>query len=77
MGLIREIGNALQDLVALADEEDQLKVAIVALIWISALVSSFLDNIPYTATMVLYYRQHHLLRRLKHWLDWCRALFAP
>ena len=52
LGLIRLIGDSLQNLVSLADPDDQLKVAIVCLIWISAIVSSFLDNIPYTATMV-------------------------
>lgn len=58
LGLIRLIGDSLQNLVSLADPDDQLKVAIVCLIWISAIVSSFLDNIPYTATMVNVHNTH-------------------
>ena len=52
VGLIQTIGGCLSDLIEGVDDENRLLVAIVLVMWISALVSAFLDNIPYTATMV-------------------------
>ncbi|QDZ23782.1 citrate transporter [Chloropicon primus] len=52
VGLISTIGQAISDLIESVDEKNRLLVAIVIVLWISALVSAFLDNIPYTATMV-------------------------
>jgi len=52
MGLIRWIGSILSDIIAAAPPSNRLTVAIVVIIWASALVSGFLDNIPYTTTMV-------------------------
>ena len=52
VGLISTIGQAISDLIESVDEDNRLLVAIVLVMWISALVSAFLDNIPYTATMV-------------------------
>ena len=34
------------------DQEYQLLVAIVIIVWVSALVSSFIDNIPFTSATV-------------------------
>ena len=52
MGLISAIGDVLSDIIGAAGESQQLNVAIVVIIWISALASGFVDNIPYTTTMV-------------------------
>eukprot|EP00121_Abeoforma_whisleri_P016782 Awhi_evm1s15384 len=52
MGLIRWMGDVIGDIIATAPEDSQLTVAIVIIIWVSGIVSSFLDNIPYTTTMV-------------------------
>nr|AOW69307.1 pink-eyed dilution-like 1 [Stephanoeca diplocostata] len=57
IGLIRAIGNLLTSLIETVDKEDQLILAIVSLVWVSSLTSAFLDNIPYTATMVPVIRQ--------------------
>nr|AOW69285.1 pink-eyed dilution-like 1 [Didymoeca costata] len=57
LGLIRVIGDLLVKLIETASEEQRLPAAVSSLIWISAIVSSFLDNIPYTATMVPVVRQ--------------------
>merc|ERR1711871_1746427 len=38
-------------------EAERTQIAIVLLVWASGIVSSFLDNIPYTATMVPVIRQ--------------------
>ena len=52
MGLIRSIGTGLSSIIAAAPAEMRLRVAICLILWVSAIVSGFLDNIPYTATMV-------------------------
>mmetsp|Transcript_6615 Transcript_6615/g.17022 ORF Transcript_6615/g.17022 Transcript_6615/m.17022 type:complete len:1176 (+) Transcript_6615:142-3669(+) len=52
LGFIRFIGGVFQDAIEPAPEEHRLSVAIALLIWISSIVSAFLDNIPYTATMI-------------------------
>ncbi len=52
LGLIEWIGDRLADLIGLAPPPSQLAVAIVLILWTSAIVSGFLDNIPYTTTMV-------------------------
>ena len=52
VGLIREIGNILTSLIGAISEESRTGFSIFLLISVSAVVSAFLDNIPYTATMV-------------------------
>tara|TARA_B110000971_G_C19837537_1_gene420992 strand:- start:6 stop:500 length:495 start_codon:yes stop_codon:yes gene_type:complete len=52
MGLIRAIGEVLSGIIKASPEDMRLKVAIIVILWGSAIVSGFLDNIPYTATMV-------------------------
>eukprot|EP00658_Telonema_sp_P-2_P021430 TRINITY_DN18535_c0_g1_i3.p1 TRINITY_DN18535_c0_g1~~TRINITY_DN18535_c0_g1_i3.p1 ORF type:complete len:180 (+),score=51.75 TRINITY_DN18535_c0_g1_i3:180-719(+) len=52
MGLIRSIGNGVTSIIETADPDSRLIVAMVLLLWVSGIVSGFLDNIPYTATMV-------------------------
>jgi len=52
MGLIRAIGDTVALVISAAPEEARLRVALVLILWVSAIVSGFLDNIPYTATLV-------------------------
>ena len=52
MGLIRSIGEGLIAIIASADDDSRLVVAVIVVLWVSSIVSGFLDNIPYTATMV-------------------------
>jgi Na+/H+ antiporter NhaD/arsenite permease-like protein len=52
MGLLQAIGDALASFVKSQDEDKQLALAITLILWVSAITSAFLDNIPYTATMI-------------------------
>ena len=52
MGLLQAIGNALASVIKSQPEESQLAIAITLILWVSAITSAFLDNIPYTATMI-------------------------
>ena len=52
MGLLEAIGNVLASVIKAQDESKQLPIAITLILWVSAFASAFLDNIPYTATMI-------------------------
>jgi Na+/H+ antiporter NhaD/arsenite permease-like protein len=52
MGLLSFIGESLAHYISEQPKESQLAVAITLIIWVSAVTSAFLDNIPYTATMI-------------------------
>ena len=52
MGLLEAIGDELAKFIEGQPEDKQLPVAITLVMWVSAIVSAFLDNIPYTATMI-------------------------
>ncbi|XP_048240647.1 P protein-like isoform X1 [Haliotis rufescens] len=52
LGLITTIGTAISDVIKSVGEESRLLAALVIIIWVSALASSFIDNIPYTTAMV-------------------------
>ena len=52
MGLIDAIATGISDTISQASEKNRLMVAILLLLWVSAIASAFIDNIPYTATMV-------------------------
>jgi len=52
MGLITWIGDLLSSIISSAPKDQQLSVALILLVWASGIISAFLDNIPYTATMV-------------------------
>ena len=52
MGMIEMIADLISDTVSRASEENRLMVAVLLLLWVSAIASAFIDNIPYTATMV-------------------------
>ncbi len=46
-GLIQQIAN-----IVLAASQGNLTVAVVMILWVSAIASAFIDNIPFTATML-------------------------
>lgn len=52
LGLIDWIGDQTESLIVAVDEKWRLAVAILIIIWVSAVASSFLDNIPLTTMMI-------------------------
>ncbi|XP_063315322.1 P protein isoform X2 [Pelobates fuscus] len=50
--LIEYIGDQTAVLIKAVPEDERLAIAIILIIWISALASSLIDNIPFTATMI-------------------------
>nr|AOW69298.1 pink-eyed dilution-like protein [Salpingoeca urceolata] len=52
LGLISWIGEQTTDLIESVPESSRLAVAIILVLWISAIASSFVDNIPFTAAMI-------------------------
>ncbi|KFU87494.1 P protein, partial [Chaetura pelagica] len=50
--LIDYIGEQTALLIKVVPEEQRLAVAIILVLWVSALASSVIDNIPFTATMI-------------------------
>ncbi|XP_011409069.1 PREDICTED: P protein-like, partial [Amphimedon queenslandica] len=51
LGLMEFIGRITVDIIKQVDEDKQLLVAIVLVLWVSAIASSFIDNIPFTQAM--------------------------
>ena len=52
MGLIDSIADGISNTISRASPENRLMVAVLLLLWVSGVASAFIDNIPYTATMV-------------------------
>ncbi|KAH9494559.1 protein kinase [Bulinus truncatus] len=52
LGMITTIGDVIAEIIKSVGPEHRLMLAIVVIIWISAIASSFIDNIPYTTAMV-------------------------
>lgn len=52
MGVIDYIGSFVQKGIEAFSEEYRLAAAVVIILWVSAIASAFIDNIPYTATMI-------------------------
>ncbi|XP_028856294.1 P protein isoform X3 [Denticeps clupeoides] len=50
--LIDYIGEQTALLIKAVPEEERLAVAVILVMWVSALASSLIDNIPFTATMI-------------------------
>jgi len=46
LGLLELIGEVLANYIKTQEEDKQLTVAITLIIWVSAITSAFLDNIP-------------------------------
>ena len=53
--LMEWIGEKMHDLIMQVNLDYRLTAAVVIIVWVSALASSFIDNIPYTTAMV----KHH------------------
>ena len=52
MGVIDYIGGYVRKGIEAFSEEYRLAAAVVIILWVSAIASAFIDNIPYTATMI-------------------------
>ena len=53
LGLIEFLGDKISDMInSVSGETEQMVVAIIVLVWVSAFASAFIDNIPYTTAMV-------------------------
>ena len=52
LGVISWIGDQVESAITFFDEEYRFVAALVIILWVSAIASAFIDNIPYTITMV-------------------------
>jgi Na+/H+ antiporter NhaD/arsenite permease-like protein len=52
LGLLAYIGDLLSSYIADQPEAQQKQIAITLIMWVSAIASAFIDNIPWTATMI-------------------------
>ncbi len=52
MGMVEALAQSTKSLIESAPAESRLMVALLLLLWVSAIASAFIDNIPFTATMV-------------------------
>lgn len=79
IGMIGIIGEEVQDWIMLVDKKYRLCFAIMLILWVSAVASAFLDNIPVTAMMlpiVISMAQDRELKLPLHPLVWALALGA-
>ena len=52
LGLLQYLGDQTEACILAVDEEYRLLCGVVFVMWVSALASSFIDNIPFTTVMV-------------------------
>lgn len=52
LGVISWIGDQVESSIIFFDEEYRFVAALVIILWVSAIASAFIDNIPYTITMI-------------------------
>ena len=52
MGVIDYIGDFVRSAIEIFDVDYRLGAAVLIILWVSAIASAFIDNIPYTATMI-------------------------
>lgn len=52
LGLIDWIGTQTENVIMTVNEESRLTVAILIILWVSAIASAFVDNIPLTTMMI-------------------------
>lgn len=52
LGLIEWIGSQTENIILVVGEESRLTVAILIILWVSAIASAFVDNIPLTTMML-------------------------
>lgn len=48
----RQTSTLIQDLTANVSDRDKMGIALIVIVWVSALVSSFIDNIPFATAMI-------------------------
>lgn len=51
-GLIAEIAGVIETIIGTVEQKDQQMLALTLICWVSALVSTFVDNVPWSAVMV-------------------------
>lgn len=79
IGMIGIIGEQVRDLILLVDQKYRLCLALMLILWVSAVASAFLDNIPVTAMMlpiVISMVKDHKLQLPLHPLVWALTLGA-
>lgn len=52
LGLIEWIGSQVENIVLSVGEDNRLTIAILIILWVSAIASAFVDNIPLTTMML-------------------------
>ena len=52
LGLLRYLGDHISNLIKSCDEKDRLVIALLILTILSAIISSLIDNIPFTTAMI-------------------------
>ena len=52
LGVISWIGDQVESSIIFFDQEYRFVAALVIILWVSAIASAFIDNIPYTITMI-------------------------
>ncbi|XP_053400059.1 P protein-like isoform X2 [Mercenaria mercenaria] len=52
LGLISWIGGGVKSILTDVNQDQQVLVAIILILWVSAIASSFIDNIPFTTAMI-------------------------
>ena len=52
LGVIGWIGNQVESAISFFEVKYQFVAALVIILWVSAIASAFIDNIPYTITMI-------------------------
>uniref|UniRef100_T1IPD1 Citrate transporter-like domain-containing protein n=1 Tax=Strigamia maritima TaxID=126957 RepID=T1IPD1_STRMM len=52
MGLLEAIGSATENFIEGLEKDLRLPIAIILVLWVSAIASSFIDNIPFTTVMI-------------------------
>ena len=52
LGVISWIGDQVESAISYFDPDYQFVAALVIILWVSAIASAFIDNIPYTITMI-------------------------
>ena len=52
LGLIRFIGDTMVEVITRVPVASQMLVSLVVIVWVSAIASSLIDNIPFTTAMI-------------------------
>jgi len=52
LNLMRFVAESLAEIIGMASEANRLSVALILILWVSAILAAFIDNIPYVATLI-------------------------